>query len=101
MESPESLKASKPSRNKQQWTALLALIASYVLLVALVVGAGAWLKKEFDDAQNERCQLLASNVLLVQTQLDQLPVDDQLTEKLKNQVVKLQAQLELVCEDLI
>jgi len=40
------------------------LAVSYLLLVLLVGGMGWWVKKEFDDAQDERCALARAELLL-------------------------------------
>ena len=56
--------AVKPER----WWALGLLVASYALMVVIVVGGAFWIQREFNDAKTERCGILRVQVELLRLQ---------------------------------
>jgi hypothetical protein len=49
---------------KGRLTDRVFLAVSYLLLVCLVGGMGWWVKREFDNAQDERCSLARAELLI-------------------------------------
>jgi hypothetical protein len=52
----------------ERWWALMLLVVSYALMVAIVVGGALWMQREFSEAKTERCGILRVQVELLRLQ---------------------------------
>lgn len=60
----------------KRWWPLILLVASYVLLVSVVVAGAFWIQHEFNDANYERCIILQIQVDLIKAQSQVLTAQD-------------------------
>lgn len=59
------------------------LIASYIILVSLVVWSVAWLNNETDEVQQQRCDLLLIELALIERKADVTEAEFAIIEKLR------------------